>query len=130
MSPPKKIRPDLQEIQPRGKFRRFGRLGSLRFLFSWPAVPSESCAPGKRRARAKPSGPAAHGVELTILDKTCKPCEDFYHYASGEWLAKNPVPPAYPSWGRFNELAERNRELLHQILESAAANTQGDSRLE
>ena len=93
------------------------------FCFPALALPSESCAPGKRRAAAKPSGPAAHGVELTILDKTCKPCEDFYHYASGEWLAKNPVPAAYPSWGRFNELAERNRELLHQILESAAANT-------
>ena len=63
-----------------------------------------------------------HGVELAIMDKTCKPCEDFYHYASGEWLTKNPVPPAYPAWGRFNELAERNRELLHQILENAAAN--------
>jgi putative endopeptidase len=78
---------------------------------------------GQEQGAAKPSGPAAHGVELTILDKTCKPCEDFYHYASGEWLAKNPVPAAYPSWGRFNELAERNRELLHQILEGAAANT-------
>ncbi len=78
---------------------------------------------GQEAGSAKPSGPAAHGVELTILDRTCKPCEDFYHYASGEWLGKNPVPAAYPSWGRFNELAERNRELLHQILEAAAANT-------
>jgi len=78
---------------------------------------------GQVAGSANPSGPAAHGVELTIVDKSCKPCEDFYHYASGEWLAKNPVPAAYPSWGRFNELAERNRELLHQILETAAANT-------
>ena len=78
---------------------------------------------GQAASDAKPAGAAAHGVELTILDKTCKPCEDFYHYASGEWLSKNPIPAAYPSWGRFNELAERNRELLHQILEQAAANT-------
>ena len=78
---------------------------------------------GQEPGSAKNSGAAAHGVDLTILDKTCKPCEDFYHYASGEWLAKNPIPAAYPSWGRFNELAERNRELLHQILEEAAANT-------
>lgn len=76
---------------------------------------------GQDPAAAKPSGPTSHGVDLTIMDKTCKPCEDFYHYASGEWLAKNPVPAAYPAWGRFNELAERNRELLHQILENAAA---------
>ena len=78
---------------------------------------------GQESGSAKPSGPATRGVDLTILDKTCKPCEDFYHYASGDWLAKNPVPAAYPSWGRFNELAERNRELLRQILEGAAANT-------
>ncbi len=78
---------------------------------------------GQAASNAQSAGAAAHGVDLTILDKTCKPCEDFYHYASGEWLAKNPVPAAYPSWGRFNELAERNRELLHQILEGAAANT-------
>ena len=78
---------------------------------------------GQEMSSAQPSGAATHGVDLAILDKTCKPCEDFYHYASGEWLAKNPIPAAFPSWGRFNELAERNRELLHQILEAASANT-------
>ncbi len=87
-----------------------------------------SASIGILRAGQAASGPATgssatHGVELTIMDKTCKPCEDFYRFASGDWLAKNPVPPAYPSWGRFSELAERNRELLHQILEGAAANT-------
>src|ERR1700730_11379374 len=69
----------------------------------------------------------SHGVDLTILDKTCKPCEDFYNYANGEWLKKNPVPAAYPSWGRFNELAERNREQLHGILEVSAANAKAPS---
>ena len=78
---------------------------------------------GQGPASAKSSSQADHGADLTILDKTCKPCEDFFHYASGEWLAKNPVPAAYPSWGRFNELAERNRDELHQILEDAQANT-------
>jgi putative endopeptidase len=82
---------------------------------------------GQASGDAKTEGPASHGVDMSILDKTCKPCEDFYHYASGAWLAKNRVPAAYPSWGRFNELAERNRELLRQILEGAAANTKAAS---
>jgi len=69
----------------------------------------------------------SHGVDLTILDKTCKPCEDFFNYANGEWLKKNPVPAAYPSWGRFNELAERNREQLRGILEGAAADSKAPS---
>src|SRR5690348_1015904 len=78
---------------------------------------------GQQAGKAATTGVAFHGVDLEIMDTTCKPCQDFYHYASGTLLGKNPVPAAYPSWGRFSELAERNRELLHQILESAAANT-------
>ena len=102
--------------------RKFGRavLAGALVLLAFAAIELLHAA---QAPDSRPSGAAAHGVELTIIDRTCKPCEDFYHYASGEWLAKNPVPPAYPSWGRFTELAERNRELLHEILEAAAANT-------
>ncbi|MGA8312659.1 MAG: hypothetical protein WB755_21700, partial [Terriglobales bacterium] len=35
------------------------------------------------------SSPESHGVDLTSLDKTCKPCQDFYHYANGEWQKRN-----------------------------------------
>ncbi len=78
---------------------------------------------GQASSTPQASGADTGGVDLASLDKTCKPCEDFYHYASGLWLAKNPVPAAYPAWNRFSELAESNREHLHQILESAAANS-------
>src|SRR5579863_4951612 len=71
-------------------------------------------------AQSSPSD--THGVQPDWMDKTCKPCQDFYHYANGEWLRKNPIPAAYPSWNSFTELAERNREHLHEILERAAAN--------
>jgi putative endopeptidase len=62
-----------------------------------------------------------HGVQLSSIDKTCKPCQDFYHKANGEWLKNNPIPPAYPSWNRFSSLLERNQEHLKGILEKAAA---------
>jgi putative endopeptidase len=72
---------------------------------------------------AEPSSDAAsHGIDLSAMDKTCKPCQDFYHYANGNWLKKNPIPAAYPSWGRVNELIVRNRQELRGILEKAAAN--------
>jgi putative endopeptidase len=66
---------------------------------------------------------ALHGPDTANLDRTCKPCDDFYHYVNGGWLKKNPVPPDYPSWGRFNELQEKNREHLRDILEAAAKAT-------
>ena len=64
-----------------------------------------------------------HGIDLANLDRTCAPCKDFNQFVNGGWMAKNPIPPAYPSWGVGNEVAERNREVLHQILEDAAKNT-------
>ena len=84
-----------------------------------------------RAGQAEPTSPSAngtaaasHGVALSSMDKTCKPCQDFYGYATGEWRKKNPIPPAYPNWSPASELVERNREHLHQILEKAAADHQ------
>ena len=38
------------------------------------------------------------------------------------WRKKNPIPPDQARWGRFNELAEYNRQYLHNILERESAN--------
>jgi putative endopeptidase len=77
---------------------------------------------GHRDAAAPSAGAegTVHSLDVSSIDRSCPPCQDLYKYADGGWLAKNPVPPAYPSWGRFSELQERNREALHQILERAA----------
>ncbi len=60
------------------------------------------------------------GLDLSWLDTTCKPCSDFYEFANGGWIKKNPIPAAYPSWGSFNILAENNRSVLHTILDDAS----------
>ena len=54
------------------------------------------------------------------LDRSTKACTDFYQFANGGWLASNPVPAAFSSWGSFTELTERNNLVLRDVLESAA----------
>jgi putative endopeptidase len=67
-------------------------------------------------------GQSAH-FDVAGMDTSTSACNDFYQYANGGWLKANPIPAAYPAWGVANVLNEKNRDVLHDILEAAAKNT-------
>jgi predicted metalloendopeptidase len=57
---------------------------------------------------------------VDYMDRSVAPDTDFYRFACGTWLKKNPVPEDKPSWASFMEVRERNTQLLHGILEEAS----------
>ncbi|HEY6268719.1 MAG TPA: M13 family metallopeptidase N-terminal domain-containing protein, partial [Candidatus Acidoferrum sp.] len=75
---------------------------------------------GLRASPGAADKPSSWGFETTNLDKTCKPCDDFYQFAMGGWMKANPIPPEYSTYGSFTRLADQNQQNLRQILEDAA----------
>ena len=61
-----------------------------------------------------------HGFDLSQVDRSVSPCDDFSEYANGGWRKAHPLPATYARFGRFEEVAERNRETLKAILEASA----------
>ncbi|MCU1292741.1 MAG: endothelin-converting enzyme [Bryobacterales bacterium] len=64
-----------------------------------------------------PSGP-----DLQAIDKSVDPCESLYRYACGNYVKTHPIPADESSWGRFNELQDRNLGTLRNILEESSRN--------
>jgi putative endopeptidase len=84
-----------------------------------------AASPALRAAEFSQSNPV---IDLSAIDATVSPCQNFYRYACGSWIARNPVPPDRSRWTRFDALTDRNQEKLHGILEAAAEHPAGDRR--
>jgi putative endopeptidase len=58
-------------------------------------------------------------IDLSYLDKTIKPQDDFFNFSNGTWVKNNPIPPSESRWGSFNELEKSNQIKLIAILNKA-----------
>ena len=67
---------------------------------------------------AAQSTPSSSGIDLSALDRSADACTDFYQFACGGWIARNPLPSDRQRYGQFAVVLERNYAILRRILET------------
>lgn len=58
------------------------------------------------------------GLDLSLMDRSVRPQDDFYNYVSGTWMKTAKIPSDKPTWGSFNKLAEDTDNNSMKILNS------------
>ena len=69
------------------------------------------------------SEPARGDFLAANMNRSVDPGVDFFDYANGAWLKRNPIPASESSWGIGNVVQEQLYLNLRQINEQAASNT-------
>ncbi len=59
--------------------------------------------------------------DVQNMNTTIKPGDDFFTYVNGTWMKNNPIPADKNSRSTFDELFERNRHDIKEIIEEAAS---------
>lgn len=56
-------------------------------------------------------------IDPSNMDLSVSPAQDFYKFANGGWLNRNPIPAEYSRWGTFEELNESSMKQIRAILD-------------
>lgn len=75
---------------------------------------------GAQQATSAPPPAPIPALDPADIDTTCKPCSNFYRFATGGWAKRTEIPAAFSSWSGFSELNDRNNGVVRTLLESAA----------
>ena len=59
-------------------------------------------------------------LNLTSMDRSVNPCEDFFHFTCGNWIKLNPIPADESRWDVYSKMTEENERYLWGLLLDSA----------
>lgn len=87
-------------------------LKPLAFILIFGAIVS-SCKNNRSSVNKDP-------LDLTGMDTSVRPQDDFFDYANGDWLKKTTIPASLPAWGGMLSLADKSVADMRIVLDSVA----------
>ncbi len=83
----------------------------------------------KQPAEQQPEKEVTPAIELSNMDNSINPADDFFRYCNNNWMKNNPIPEEYSTFGAFTEIDRRNETLIQGIIDEAShdANAQPGS---
>ena len=76
-----------------------------------------------QKAPEKTQREVVPAVELSNMDTTINPADDFFRYANNNWLKNNPIPEEYSTYGAFTEIDQHNELLIQDIINEVSKDT-------
>lgn len=86
-----------------------------------PAAPAASVSAAEP-VPAKPEN-GAWGIDLSNMDTSVKPGDDFYSYVNGKWNQRTEIPADKQDVGGLNSLQDKALEQTKALLDAAVADT-------
>src|SRR5438132_4671936 len=90
----------------------------LRFVFAALLLVNGCNRPQEKPAAAAPA--AKEDILRANMDPSINPGDDFFNYANGGWLKRNPIPASESAWGIGNLVREELYVQLRTINEGSA----------
>lgn len=75
-------------------------------------------------------GPQSSSIDMSDLDTSVRPGDDFYQYACGGWIKNNPLPATYSRYSKVEKLLANNQERIKAILEDLQTGSFADGSTE
>ncbi|WP_454938573.1 M13 family metallopeptidase [Capnocytophaga gingivalis] len=89
----------------------------INFKMGWFACLSLVVACGNSNKEEAPKVFTEKGLELSAMDTSLRPGDDFYNYVNGSWMKTAKIPADKPAWGSFYMLMEKTDEQCLSILD-------------
>jgi putative endopeptidase len=98
------------------KLRFFALLAVLSLFTTAAPAQEKKAAPSTEAKRY-----GTWGVDLEGMDRSAKPGDDFFKFASGKWAASTTIPADKTRYGAFDMLHDLSEERVRSIVEKWAA---------